>query len=304
MRDVVCADMKIGAQTRPVVLIGNPVDHSFSPLIHNTAYELQGVDAVYLAAGVTVGQLPSAVRGLKALGAIGANVTIPYKQEALALMDELSEEATTIGAINTITIHHDADGTARLRGDNTDVAGFLSPLMEIQETIRGGGVVIFGAGGAARAVLFGVLSWLSPASVTIVARNPDRAEALIASFAATADTCPVEIEMFDTARRPVKEARLIVNATPLGMYPREAATPWPDLTAFGPQQIVYDLVYNPQSTQLLRDASSRGATTINGIEMLLGQAAASHTLWTGRQMPVDEVRDALLKAIEATGTAV
>lgn len=293
----------IGTQTRPVVLIGNPVEHSFSPLIHNTTYELQGVDAVYLATPVIADELANAVQGLKSLGALGANVTIPYKQKVLALMDELSEEARTVGAINTITIHRKADGTTRLRGDNTDVAGFLSPLMKLQGTIRDGHVVIFGAGGAARAVLFGVLSWLSPAKVTIVARNLDRAKTLIAAFATVAGASEVGFESFDTARQSVEHARLIVNTTPLGMHPREATTPWPEQGAFGPQQIVYDLVYNPPFTQLLRDASSKGARTINGIEMLLGQAAASHTLWTGLQMPVDDVRDVLLKAIDTTGTA-
>lgn len=284
--------MPIGPHTRLAALIGDPIEHSFSPLIHNTAYRLQGVDAVYLAIRVTREDLRDAVAGLRALGALGINVTIPHKRDVLPLLDEVRSDAKMIGAVNTIVLQHKPDGV-RLVGENTDVTGFLAPLAAVRESIHGAPVVILGAGGAARAVLYACQTALSSQHVTVVARNLARAERTVRALAANGEEANVRILPFEDAGKAVQEATLIVNTTPVGMYPDDHATPWPRPEMFHPGQVVYDVVYNPAVTRLLHDAESRGAGVVHGAGMLLEQAAAAHMLWTGLKMPVEEVREAI-----------
>ncbi|NNE34138.1 MAG: shikimate dehydrogenase, partial [Rhodothermales bacterium] len=177
---------------------------------------------------------------------------------------------------------------------NTDVSGFLAPLAELRESIRDRSAVILGAGGAARAVLYACYTSLRPSQVTIVARTPARAEKMIEALSHSRSNTRMSVVTFDDAQSAVADAALIVNTTPVGTYPGVHATPWMHLDSFRSGQIVYDVVYNPLKTRLLRDAESRGATVLNGMEMLLAQAAAAHTLWTGLRMPVDEVRERIL----------
>ncbi len=284
--------MPIGPQTRLAALIGDPVKHSLSPIIHNTAYRVQRVDAVYVAARVRAADLREAVFGLASLGALGVNVTIPHKEAVLPLLDEVRSDAKAIGAVNTIVFDR-ADETVRMIGENTDVTGFLAPLVDLKDSIRGRRVVILGAGGAARAVLFACQTSLRPGFVTVAVRNVGRAQRMVDSLSASSDGIDVEILAFDDAADRVSDAVLVVNTTPVGLYPEVHGTPWPRIESFRPGQIVYDVVYNPLTTRFLRDAQSRGATTLNGTEMLIGQAAAAHTLWTGLRMPLEDVREAV-----------
>jgi shikimate dehydrogenase len=288
--------MPIGPQTRLAALIGDPVKHSLSPLIHNTAYRVQRVDAVYVAARVYAADLREAVAGLASLGALGVNVTLPHKETVLPLLDEVRSDARAIGAVNTIVFER-GDDTVRIIGDNTDVTGFLAPLVDMKDSIRGRSVAILGAGGAARAVLFACQTSLRPALVTVVARNEGRARKMVKSLMAVSEDIDVEVLSFEGAEDRMADATLVVNTTPVGLYPEVRRTPWPAVESFRPGQIVYDLVYNPIVTRLLRDAGSRGAVTINGTEMLIGQAAAANTLWTGLRMPVEDVREAVLRAL-------
>ncbi len=284
--------MQIDAKTKLVGLLGYPVAHSLSPLIHNTAFRAQGLDWIYVALPVAPADVAEAVAGLKALGFVGSNVTVPHKQAVLPLMDVLSPEAQAVGAVNTIVCRREADGVT-LYGDNTDVEGFLAPLHPFADTLREAPMLIFGAGGAARAVAFALLGAFRPQRLTLAARTPAKAERLAQDLAPYDPTGALHVVPLAEARSAVQESRLLVNATPAGMHPHIDATPWPDAAAFSDEQLVYDLIYKPEQTRLLRDAAAHGAHTLGGLDMLIHQAAASYAEWTGREMPVDRVREAL-----------
>ena len=281
--------MPIDAETQVVTLLGHPVEHSRSPHLHNAAFRAQGVNAVYVATPVRPDALAAGVEGLRALQFLGANVTVPHKEAVRPLMDEVSERAAAVGAVNTIV----RDGDA-LRGDNTDVAGFLTPLVEaVGDALEGAPMLVFGAGGAARAVVYGLLDRYGPSRLTLVARRPEQAEALAADLEGYDPTDALRTTTFDAAASAVRASRLLVNATPLGMAPETDATPWPDAGDLGPSHVAYDLVYTPEETRFLRAAAEKGATTIGGLAMLVEQAAAAYRQWTGRAMPTDAVYEAL-----------
>jgi shikimate dehydrogenase len=277
--------------TRLAFLFGDPVSHSLSPVIHNAAFRAAGIDALYRAVRVPDVALGAAVAGLRAEGILGANVTIPHKQAVVEHLDALAPEARAIGAVNTIV--RGGDGT--LTGHNTDAAGFLAPLDP--SALAGTHVLVFGNGGAARAVVYALLTAARPASLTLAARHPERAEALAADLGGHQQGSALRVVALPEAGPAVREAALIVNTTPLGMEPEVDATPWPDAGDFHEDQTVYDLVYAPRHTRLLRDAGARGARTIDGLAMLVGQAAEAFRLWTGRPMPLDAVRAALDQAL-------
>jgi len=286
--------MAIDAKTRLVTLLGFPVEHSMSPRLHNTAFAAQDVNARYVATPVRPAHLADALAGLRALQFIGANVTIPHKEAVLPLLDDLTPTAKAVGAVNTlVTYDRDAE-TLGLRGDNTDVSGFLDPLAAHRPALEGANATVLGAGGAARAAVFGLLDRTPLHRLTIAARRPEQAERLAASFAdvATATT----VAATDLTDAPVAASRVVVNATPVGMHPDVDRTPWTEAGDFSADQIVYDLVYNPRETRLLREAAARGATPIGGLDMLIGQAAAAYEQWTGRTMPTKTVRDEIFRA--------
>ncbi len=276
------------ATTGLVVLLGDPVGHSLSPALHNAAFEHDGLDLVYLACAVESGRLEESMSGLWALGGRGANVTLPHKRDALALASEATPDAQALGAANTLV----RTGTG-WRADNTDVAGFLAPLAGV--SLRGESVVVLGAGGAARAVVYGVLTGLDVARVTLVARRPEQAEELASDLEPVAGSTEIQVEALSEARSSVRDATLVVNATPVGMG--DGQTPWPGDRDFRREQTIYDLVYRPSQTPLLAAASARGATTIGGLPMLLGQAGESYRQWTGRTFPLDAARQAALHAL-------
>ena len=290
---LVCtALMTITARTQLVTLLGHPVEHSRSPTIHNAAFQAQGVNAVYVATPVHPEAIGDAVAGLRAMQVLGANVTIPHKQTVMPHLDALTERAHALGAVNTIVRERDGK-TLRLRGDNTDGAGFLRPLAPHADALLNGEAVVFGAGGAARAVVHALLDRLAPSRLTVVARRPAQAEALAEAMAPFDANDGLRTRTFETAQPAVKAAHLLVNATPLGMVPDVERTPWPEARDFSEGQIAYDLVYNPAETRFLQDAAARGATPIGGWGMLIGQAAVAYSQWTGRDFPHDAVAKAL-----------
>jgi hypothetical protein len=265
----------ITGKTKLLGVIGAPVGHSLSPIIQNAALRAAGLDYVYAALPVRAGALSSAVCGLRDAGAAGFNVTIPFKTEIIPLMDELSEDARRIHAVNTVVIG--ADG--KLVGHNTDVTGFLAGFEECGVSLAGKRAVLIGAGGAARAALWGLLR-SGVSSVVIGVRNAAKGIALAADFAvdgvvtAAAFTDPAFTAALNTAD-------MIVQTTPLGMTPRTEEMPPVDLAALHPSAMVYDLIYTPAKTCFLRAAAAHGHVTINGETMLAAQGAEAFALWTG-----------------------
>ena len=278
------------ATTGLVVLLGDPVGHSASPAIHNAAFRACGLDLVYLACRVAPGALAEAVGGLWALGAVGANVTVPHKTDALALAAHATDRARALGAANTLV-----RTSSGWRADNTDVEGFVAPLDVHRARLAGAPVVVLGAGGAARAVVYAALAELRAGRVSVAARQPEQGERLLGDLApyGAAETRAVAL---GDAGAAVREAALVVNATPLGMG--DGRTPWPDADSFHDGQIVYDLVYRPARTPLLAAAEARGATAIGGLPMLIVQAAAAFRQWTGRDLPLGVARSAALAALD------
>ena len=220
-------------------------------------------------------------------------MTIPHKAAVLSLVDALSPQAEAVGAVNTLVVRTSEEGPPTLYGDNTDVAGFLAPLHPHAERLRRTSMLVFGAGGAARAVAYALLTTFEPDRLTLAARTPGKAEKLARDLTPHDVRGALRVTALEDAGADVRASRLLVNATPLGTTPDVQATPWPRVADVHEGQIAYDLVYNPETTRFLADAAARGADVIGGMDMLIGQAAASYRQWTGREMPVEAVREAL-----------
>lgn len=267
--------------TRSAWVLGSPIGHTLSPAMHNAAYRAMGLDAIYLAARVEPQDLGAALDGLRALGAMGCNLTLPLKEEALHHLHEVEQPARTLGAVNTVRF---VEG--RLVGSNTDAEGWLRSWdEEVGESLQGRPVVLLGAGGAARALLWAVLK-RGAARVQVVNRDLARACRIVEGLPAEAVETP-----------DLTPGCVIVNATPVGMAPHEDATPleWPDLLP--PRLVACDLVYRPRLTRFLREAEARGARTLGGLGMLVHQAAAAIELWTGQKAPVGVMRAAAEAAL-------
>lgn len=282
--------IEIDAGTRLVALIGSPVSHSLSPTIHNAAFAAAGLNIRYVAFDVTPIDLEAAVGGLRALGALGANVTIPLKRDVARFVDSLSPVARASGAVNTLVFKADENSRIRVEGDNTDVSGFVRSLDEHRENLIGKPVLVLGAGGAARAVTYALARQHAPESITIAARSRQSILSLMRQFEKRGIV--IDAVPFDQAAIVAANAALVVNTTPIGMHPNVDASPLPD-GVVGKGQIVYDLVYNPTETRLLRDSAANGAITIGGTDMLFAQAAESFRLWTGVEMPEQAARAAI-----------
>jgi shikimate dehydrogenase len=280
--------------TRVVGIFGHPISHTYSPLIHNSAFCELGLDFLYLPFDVHPQNLKSALRGLTALGIVGVNITIPHKENVIPLLDEVVSEARAIGAVNTIV----NDGE-KLRGYNTDIIGVAETLRPYAAEIEGREVAIIGSGGGARAVVYVLIHQFKPRYIHIVHTDIEYAIALrkflLENFGFK-NISAVDLYMPATIAK-LKSSTLIVNATPVGMYPKtdESLVETPE--AFHSQQIVFDLIYNPIKTKFLRFAESQGARIIGGLDMLLHQAAKSFELWISKPMPIEKIRTILFDTI-------
>ena len=273
-----------------VVLLGDPVAHSVSPAMHNAAFRSLGLPGHYSARQVARERLADVVAELRHNEYRGANVTVPHKEAALPLMDELGADAEAIGAVNTIV-----RDSARLRGENTDATGLLAALEETLGAVPyGQRILLLGAGGAARAAAAALLSH-GPASLTIYNRDTARAERLTEALRARYGG-RVRAAGLDAVRAEGADVDLIVNATSAGL---DGATL--PLTGLRPRPgaALYDMVYRPSPTPLMRDLAARGTRVADGLAMLVAQAAASFALWTGQPAPLDVMRAAARRALAA-----
>jgi len=281
----------ISGKTGVYGIIGNPVEHSISPAMHNAAFRELGIDSVYVPFRVRKEDLAAAVKGLKAVNVRGINVTIPHKVDIIPWLDEIDSFAAKIGAVNTVV---NRDGF--LKGYNTDAEGFLRALEANRISPAGKKVLIIGAGGAARSVTFILADRGS--ELTIVNRHSEAAvelaEWVFASFRHSTSAFALEDARL---KEIVRDADILINTTSVGMDPQPDSTPVP-ASFLKPGLVVFDIVYSPLRTRLLRDAEKIGAVTIGGIEMLVRQGAAAFELWTGEKAPVDVMREAAVGAMQ------
>lgn len=285
--------MLITGTTRVVGVIGWPVEHSLSPPMHNAALRRLGLDWVYVPFAVKPEQVGQAVDAVRGLGLVGLNVTIPHKAAVLPYLDEAAPEVWLLGACNTII---NDDGY--LRGDNTDVQGFLRSVAEADWSLSERPVVVIGAGGSARAVVLAALQ-AEAAAVTVLNRTLSRAEELVAALAPAAASVPLRALALSDPETPavVGGAEVVVDCTSVGMYPRHDVAPVIPGEWLHSGQLVCDLTYNPRQTALLRAAVAAGAQPLEGTGMLVHQGALSLEKWTGQPAPVAVMRRALLRAL-------
>ncbi len=279
-------------KTHVVGVFGHPVGHSRSPAMHNAAFAALGLPYVYVPFPVAPESLEVALRALPNLGIVGVNLTIPHKEAAVGLMDVVTERAREVGAVNTV---HCTE--AGLIGDNTDGYGFSAPLTEAGFQFQNAHVLILGAGGAARSAVFQLAR--SGSLTAILNRNVARAEALASAVDACGYRRPTVLQPEDSSALAEWAANsgLIVNTTSLGMHPEIQGMPNLPLEHLRPSQIVYDMVYNPPITRLLRESALRGCTVMNGVKMLVYQGAASFERWTGVRPPTDIMEQAVMDGL-------
>lgn len=265
--------MNISSKTKICMVIGDPVDHSLSPLIHNAGYQALGIDDqfVYVASRVKIEHLSNFIKGIRTMQIRGISVTNPHKIATLSLLDEVDSTAQKIGAVNTII---NEDG--KLKGYNTDWLGITAPL-EKKTSLKNKTVAVLGAGGAARAAIFGLLQ--KGSQVIIFNRTQENAESLAREFGC-------DFLSFNDLKK-IKTMDIIFNTIPSDL----------NKEFISDNQIVFDAIYSPLETKLLKDAATKGATVIHGTEMLLQQAVAQFKLYTGLNAPENIMRDTLLKII-------
>jgi len=268
--------MEINTETKIIGVIGNPIKHSKSPLIHNAALEEKKLNYKYFA--FEVEDIKKAIDGMKALGIVGFSVTIPHKVSAMELVDEVDVLAKKMGAINTI---HNKDG--KLFGYNTDCFGAINALKE-KTSLAGKKVYLLGAGGAARAIVAGLTD--EKANIKLFNKEVERAKKLAEEFKCEYGT----MEQVDNA------CEILINATPIGMHPNINDSIFPK-EMIKKDILVFDVVYNPLETKLIKDAKEKGCITVQGIEMFLEQAYAQFRIFTGEEPPKEVMRKVLINEL-------
>lgn len=276
--------MNIKGSTNIVGLIGHPVEHSFSPPMHNAAFEKLNINYAYVAFDTEPSNLKSAVQGARALNIKGLNVTIPHKIEVMKYLDEIDEVAAMIGAVNTIDFKN-------MKGYNTDGIGAVRAIEEVT-SIKNRNVVIAGAGGASRAISFYIAKYGADA-LTILNRNVKKAENLSGDVSASGLIDDVRGDSISKINEYMDDADILIDTTPVGMHPNISDDAIVGSSHMHEDLVVFDAVYNPNETVLLKEAAKAGAKPVYGIKMLLYQGAESFKIWTGHEAPVDEMERAL-----------
>ena len=288
--------MGIVSTTQLLGVIGDPIAHSFSPDMHNAAINVLDIDYCYVAFHVLPHRVESAIQGMRALQIRGLNVTLPHKTAVMAHLDRISEAALAVGAVNTISFE---DG--ELVGHNTDIYGLATAL----ERTAGLAVlpehcVILGAGGVARAAVYALAAQNEVRRISILNRTVARAEALARDMERiTGKAIDAGDLSIDTQTRRFADAGLVVNGTSLGMYPDLEGTPLADTDAIHSHLVLYDTVFNPLDTLLMRQFRSAGAPAYGGLDMLVHQGARSFAIWTGIEPPVHVMKQAVIGRFRA-----
>lgn len=274
----------INHTTKIVGIIGHPIKHSLSPMMHNLSFKSQGLNYIYLPFDIPTSALKESLKAANILGIKGLNVTLPHKERIIQYLDHVSEEASTVGAVNTIV----NEGN-QLFGYNTDINGIIASLDSYKDKLNKSTATVIGAGGAARSVIYSLIRHFKVDKINIINRTEERSEAIKDYFK---DKMHFDnISTFELMAKEnievYKTSTLIVNTTSLGMHPNLDDTPTDLIESFNSDQIVFDLVYNPLKTKFLQLAEQSGAIVINGLKMFVIQGARSFELWTGKTMDID-----------------
>ena len=276
--------MNIKGSTNIVGLIGHPVEHSFSPPMHNAAFKDLEMDYAYVAFNVNPQNLKSAIDGAKSLSIKGFNVTIPHKIDVMNYLDEIDEVANLIGAVNTIDFKN-------MKGYNTDGIGAVRAIEEVT-SIKNKKVVIAGAGGASRAISFYIAKY-GAENLTILNRSVEKARNLAGDVTNSGLIGDVKSDSISQINSYLDDCDILINTTPIGMHPHIDDEPIANSDSMHEGLVVFDAVYNPNETVLLKEAIDAGAKPVYGIKMLLYQGAESFKIWTGRDAPIDVMEKAL-----------
>lgn len=284
---------KSAEQRKLLGILGHKLAHTLSPVMHTASCNKLNLNYTYGVLDISPEMLAGTVSAIRKTGFRGINVTVPYKQSIMPLIDEVTEEATIIGAVNTIV-----NDAGKLIGYNTDVFGVQISLKPYADRIQGNHVIVFGAGGAARAVCYAVAKYFTPKQITVANRTSAKAEVLANEFSKKFPSITFFCAKNDQeAKRAIESASVIINTTTLGMSPQTHLHPLPQNSEIHKEHIVFDIVYNPIETTLLKLARKAGATAITGIEMLIGQGAKAFELFTQQPFPTETARDAVFKEL-------
>jgi shikimate dehydrogenase len=284
-------NINITGKTRVCGIIGDPIEHTLSPVMQNAAFREMGLDYIYLPFKVAEGNLSEAIDGLRALNMAGINVTIPHKVVVMPLLDDIDGLAGYIGAVNTIV-----NQGGSLKGYNTDASGFYQALTANKIVVSKKKIVILGAGGASRAIAFILAD--KGAELTILNRSLDSAQTIAERvFQALRTEIKVGKLTVKNLEPVLDEADILVNTTSLGMSPDLTETPVP-ARLLKKELVVFDIIYNPLKTRLIKEAEKEGARVLNGLEMLVRQGAAAFELWTDLKAPIEVMRKAARDAME------
>lgn len=269
--------------TKTYAVIGDPIDHSLSPALHNAAFTFLGLDCTYIAYRIPKGELEIGIESLKKVGISGFNVTIPHKIDMMRLLDEADKECALVGATNTVV-----NSNGILKGYNTDVDGFLDPIRRRKIDCKGAEVLLVGAGGAARAIV-AAFAKEGASKITVTNRTRQKAENIIA-FAKQLGLGSEFSDLADAGEIAGK-FRFVINATPVGLKGMGIPVSTRNLNK---NSIVYDIVYMPVETPFIKQSKEKGANIIYGWEMLLAQAMNSFKIWTGMTAPYEAMKLTLL----------
>ena len=281
----------LNTETQLCAVIGNPVAHSVSPHLHNAAFAATGLNYVYLA--FRVEDLQRCLDGMRALSSfIGLSVTIPHKRAVMDYLDEIIPMARHVGSVNTIT-----QKGGRLIGSTTDGLGALRAFEEAGISLKGRHVLFVGTGGAARSVAFAMAEPGQAASITILGRTPERVSELVNDLRGHSNAVINGGNLDRDLVAGMQERDVIIQATPVGMFPETVGQTVVPGDLFRPEQVAFDMVYRPVQTRFLQDAQQAGCRVVPGTEMLLYQAALQFETWTGVGAPIPVMRNALLKAL-------